>query len=250
MITKRQIYRSFSRLSFKIKRNSPTILTFASVAGLIASVVSSSKASKKATLNEENKPVIQYYIPTILLTSATAASMITANVIGRKQYANAMATAIAIEKMYRDYKKKTENLVKDNVEHTYTKDDYPGEKVDGSDEFPLFYDPRGYRYFNRSMEEMIDANLNLNKKFIDRGFVSLNEYYDLLGLPTIESGDEIGWSEEAGYTYYNYKWIGIEYDLVTMDDGLECYVIRFTNEPTADYVYLEYPQNLHSVLWR
>lgn len=99
----------------------------------------------------------------------------------------------------------------------------------------LFYDNYSDEYFERTMLEVTTAEYELNKIFVTKGCVTLNDFYYLLGLPETEIGKKIGWSTDAGLAFYGYIWIDFEHQLVTMDDGLECYILNFPSDPTEDF---------------
>jgi hypothetical protein len=58
----------------------------------------------------------------------------------------------------------------------------------------LCYDDWSGRYFMSSMPRLEEAINNVNRKLIEEGDASLNEWYDYIGLTGIPMGDEFGWS--------------------------------------------------------
>lgn len=64
-----------------------------------------------------------------------------------------------------------------------------------------------------------------------RGFALLNEFYEFLGLEQTDYGNEVGWVIEDDSSY----WVDFNHHKITMDDGLECYVIEMLYEHTMDW---------------
>ena len=97
----------------------------------------------------------------------------------------------------------------------------------------LFYDDWSGRYFESTIEQVIAAQYHINRNFVLRGYVTLNELYEFLGLETTEYGNTVGWAVED-----EMYWIDFHQHKVIMDDGLECYIIETPWGPSPDF--LEY----------
>ena len=65
-----------------------------------------------------------------------------------------------------------------------------------------------------------------------RGVIPLNDFYEFLGLEKTELGDAVGWSSCNGDIY----WIDFNHHRLTLDDGMEIYVIDMVFEPTAEWM--------------
>jgi hypothetical protein len=87
------------------------------------------------------------------------------------------------------------------------------------------------------METVIRAEYEINKKMTLWGGANLNEFYDHLGIPPVDYGEEMGWSHEFLMQSIWSKWLEFEHTKVEMDDGLECYIISFGHEPMFDYEF-------------
>ena len=57
----------------------------------------------------------------------------------------------------------------------------------------LFYDTFSGRYFRSSVESIRTAENEMNRAAACGEFVSLNTFYDTLGLDSIKFGDDFGW---------------------------------------------------------
>lgn len=60
----------------------------------------------------------------------------------------------------------------------------------------LFKDGHTGRYFAASRDDILHAENELNRRVYVEMFVSLNEFYDELGLSHVKLGNEIGWTTE------------------------------------------------------
>lgn len=254
----------------KLKRASPTILTCIATVGVVATAVTAVRATpkaleliegeirvrNKALLNEamehgdENckqirnlepldvvKVAWKPYIPSVIIGLGTIVCIFGANGLNRKQQAALTSAYMLLDNAYKEYVKKAKELYGEdsdrNIRGSIAKDKY---EPDAADETPLFFDFFSGRYLNRTMVEVLDAEYRLNRIFAHEDYVTLNEWYKLLGLDPVDFGDVLGWSIGAGENFYNYQWIDFEHELQTMDDGLECYIIHMVNPPTADFM--------------
>lgn len=94
----------------------------------------------------------------------------------------------------------------------------------------LFYDAYSNRYFESSINRVIQAEYHLNRDFVISGYLPANHFYQLLGLEPLEGGDTVGWSIDTGI-----YWIDFNHSKVTLDDGLEVLVIDMDWVPDAGW---------------
>lgn len=234
-----------------LKKNSSTILTCVGAVGVVATAVTSVKATPKALsmleqAREEkgddltNFEVIKAagvaYIPSVLIGVSTIACIFGANALNRRQQAALMSAYALLDQSYKEYRGKVKELygneADSRVMREITKDKYEedGYSVDEGKE--LFFDFYSLQYFESTMEDVIRAEYNLNRKLTTYGFASLGEFYDELGLDATTHSRTIGWSSVANGVYYGYSWVDFDHEKVIMDDGLECNIISFPYEPT------------------
>lgn len=93
------------------------------------------------------------------------------------------------------------------------------------DEKRIFYIDGQPEFFERTMEEVFKAEMELNRAFNIMGYATVNDFYRLLKLPTIPDGDLRGWHDYIGEVYFGYRWI---------DFGHEDYI-----PDGADYIVTE-----------
>lgn len=240
-----------------LKRASPTILSCIATIGTVATAVLAVRATPKALISCSNLDVEHFengkddptpaeylkvawkpYIPAVAVGLGTIVCILSANGLNRKQQATITSAYVLLENAYKEYKNKLKDIYGEEtdteVRKAVAKDNYTGDP-DVTDGKLLFYDEYSNRYFERTMEEVIDAEYHLNREFILEGDVKLNKFYELLGLPGTELGAVVGWDCESAAAFFGYQWIDFEHDLVVMDDGLECYIVHMPFAPTREF---------------
>lgn len=238
-----------------LKRNSATILTCVGAAGVVVTTVSAVKATPKAMAllevarGEKGEDLTKWeivktagpvYIPAIIFGASTITCIFGANVLNKRQQA-ALASAYALlNKTHNIYKEKVNDLYGEeadqNVRTEIAKDRYEDEPpvTLGEDE-ELYYDEFGERYFNATPYKVQFAEYRLNRDIQTQGWSTLNDFYESIGIEPIDGGDALGWSEGGNYAKYWQSWVDFNHHKVVMDDGLECTILSFFEEPYHDY---------------
>ena len=238
-----------------LNRNAATILTCVGGAGVVATSVMAVKATPKAltllkdaeekkgeklTKTEVVKVAGPVYIPSVVVGVSTIACIFGANALNKRKQAALMSAYALLDSSYKDYKNKVEELYGEEADDKI-KSEIAKDKYDESDIEPvkkgkeLFYDYFSNRYFESAIEDVQRAEYYLNRALVMRDGVSLNEFYDLLKIPHIESGDEYGWTMGACLDMYWQSWIDFSHETITMEDGLECHIITMQTEPILQY---------------
>ena len=92
----------------------------------------------------------------------------------------------------------------------------------------LCFDELTGRYFRSDRDKIVSAVNDLNKEMLSSMYVSLNEFYDAIGLSRTPLGDRLGWNIDRGY-------IEIDYSSHLADDGTPCLSIGYLVEPQYDF---------------
>lgn len=248
-----------SSLYFKslraLKENSPTLLCVLAAAGVVGTAVSAVNARHKARCREldirktnfnqgkittdkeifiETAPC---YIPPVLIGLGTIGCIFGANALNEHKQASILSAYALLRESYEEYKQKVIDIFGEDgarqIIQEIGKDRIANNEpqIVEESEDPLFYDPYCDRYFNLPGDVVKDAEMKLNRNYAIRGYSSLNEYYALLGIPLTDKGEEYGWETGYMWEYYEANWIDFNYQKVTTDDGLECRIIWFVQEP-------------------
>ena len=181
------------------------------------------------------------YIPPVMMGVSTIVCIFGANVLNKRYQASLVSAYAMMDQRYKSYRTKVEELygeeADDLVKNEIAKDKY--EETGFVKEFEdtqLFYEEFSERYFESTIEAVKDAEYHFNRNFALRGVADLNEFYDFLGLEEVDYGHDFGWSQYIGEAYYGYKWVDFTHQMVDMEDGNKCCIIRMPFEPHSDYL--------------
>jgi hypothetical protein len=224
-------------------------------AGVVATTVTAVKATPKAlalletakeekgeelTTLEKVKIAGPVYIPAAALGVSTLACIFGANVLNHRGQASLMSAYALVDSGYKDYKKKVDELYGEEagsqVRAEIVKDKYEDQPVKMvSDDNRLYYDYYSERYFESTPFAVQRAEYEVNRSLMMDEGVNLNEWYELLDLEPLEHGRDFGWTTYANMDAYWQTWIDFHHEKVVMDDGLECIIITFGQEPYPDF---------------
>lgn len=246
------------RLSAKWQKRSSTILTVMSAVGVVATAVLAVKATPKAMdiLNEntgwthegvvEGPSTIEKvelcwkcYIPAAAVGLSTIVCIFGANGINKKRQA-ALASAYGLLRTsYNEYRNKVADLIGEDVatevHSSIAEDKLKDQDIEVEDGKLLFYDYFSGQYFSKTMAELIDAEYQMNRKFAVRGYVTIGEWYELLGLPNDMFNDVLGWSLD-NEDDSEFRWIDYEHELAKTEDGRDYYIVHMIYPPSADFI--------------
>lgn len=254
-----------------IRKYSPVALSCVASVGVIVTAVVAVKATPKAIVfihadsrkNHDGDPYAytkkeavaaawKCYIPAVILGASTIACIMGANALNRRQQAALTSAYALVQNSYKEYKDKLKDLYGDEA-HNVIMDSMIEEKCkdvsisatggwyNSSLDFGegmepeitrTFYDSFSQRYFESTIEKVIQAEYHLNRNFMFAGVIPLNDFYEFLGLERTELGDAVGWSSVNGDIY----WIDFNHHRITLEDGMDIYVIDMVFEPTADWM--------------
>lgn len=251
------------------KRNASTILTCLGGVGVVATTVMAVKATPKAmellekaeeekneelTTVEKVKIAGPTYIPTVVVGIGTLACVFGANIMNKNQQAALVSAYTLVDSSFKEYKQKLKELygeethqeivnaiAVEKAEETYVTGSYFCNTCDlTSDEScsdpVIFYDEHSGRYFESSIEQVINAEYHLNRNYILRGYSYLNEFYEFLGIEETDYGSVLGWTPTDEGEY----WIEFNHRKITLDDGAICYIIEMPFEPTYEFLENSY----------
>ena len=237
-----------------ISNHSPEILTGIGIAGMITSTVLAVKATPKAVqiIEEEKKEketeklpakdivkiTWKCYIPSAVTCAASVACLIGARSVQSKRTA-ALATAYKLsETALNDYREKVietigekkEKNIRDEVAKEQVKRDQVSTKeiILTEKGNTLCYDVISGRYFKSDIEKIKRAENELNKKLLSEMYLSLNEFYDALGLKPTSLGNELGWNLDDGL-------IDIHFSSQIADNDTPCVVVDYHIAPRCGY---------------
>lgn len=248
----------FKNVKMYLTEHSPEILTGIGVAGMITTTVLAVKATPKAlklieakkkelelgpdeklTSVEVVKTAWKPYIPAAVTCIASTACLIGASSKHLKRNA-ALATAYKLsetalseykEKVIETIGEKKERVVREKIaEERIKKNPVTRQEVIITDKgSTLCFDPISARYFKSDIDQIKKAENKLNKRMLHdiSGYVSLNEFYDELGLAHMSIGDDMGWNVD--------ELIDIDFSAQLTDDGQPSMVLDYLVAPKYGY---------------
>ena len=235
-------------------RKSPEILVGIGIAGMITTTVLAVKATPKAlklihekeeelgveklTAGETVKAAWKCYIPAVATCALSTACIIGSSTVHTKRNAAIAAAYELSQKALVDYKdavietigEKKEQVVKEKIAEKRLKEDPVSKKeviLTGKGS-TLCYESLSGRYFESDMESIKHAVNVLNAQMLDDMYVSLNDFYDLIGLSYTDMGEKLGWSIDDGL-------VETSFSAKTTDDGRLCLVIDYVTQPKYNF---------------
>lgn len=242
-----------NRINFR--KTVPIILSIISAVGVAATTISAVRATPRAlslikekeletgkSLNriEVVKTAAPCYISTVVIGTSTIACVIGACVFNQKQQAAYISAYTLLQQSFKEYRStvcerfaiEADSDIRSEVVNKRHRDE---SITPPSDEKLVFYEAHRDEFFELTKEEVILAEYHLNRNFKLRGWTTLNEFYEFLGLSKTDAGDILGWGEYQAEVEFGCLWIDFYHEKHQLDDGLEYYIIEMPFPPTADY---------------
>lgn len=261
-----QLKAIFTDLSKAARKHSPEILTGIGIAGMLSTTVFAVRATPKALmLIEEKKREKKFageqpelrkvevikaawkpYISAAVTGVASVVCLVGASSVNARRNA-ALAAAYALsETTLADYKEKVVETLGEKkaqeVKDAIAKDKIDNDPVSRKEVVitdkgeTLFYESLSGRYFKSDYESIRSAVNTLNEQLLLDEYISLNEFYEAIGLDGIEPlGEQLKWrvrpdSSDKGL-------IQLDFSSQLTDDMTPCAVIGFSNPPKYDLRY-------------
>lgn len=235
-----------------MKKHSPEILTGIGIAGMVTTTVMAVKATPKALILIEDKKdelerddltaleIIKVtwpcYIPSAVIGSISIFCLIGASSTNLRRNA-ALATAYTLsESTLKEYQdkvveaigEKKEQSIRDSVAKDKVENNPVREVIITDKGNTVCYDAISGRYFKSNIDKLKKAENELNRQMRDEMYVTLNEFYDEIGLDHIKVGDDLGWNIDKGY-------IELQFTSHLDQNGTPCLVIDYRVAPVYDY---------------
>jgi hypothetical protein len=252
-MNKNDLTKLTKRVTTSISRRSPEILTGIGIAGMVTASVLAVKATPKAirlleeakkeknesfTKMEVVKTTWKLYIPVAVTTTVSIACLIGASSVNFRRNAALTAAYKLSETALTEYKDKVvETIGKEKekvIREKVTEDKIKKQPVNNNEVIitkkgnTLCFDSISGRYFRSDMDIIKKAENELNRRMLSDMYISLNEFYDELGLDHIRIGDELGWNIDDGL-------IKLEFSSHLASDGTPCVAVEYEIVPNYGY---------------
>lgn len=266
------------RLLFGVKKNAPTILTSAGVAGVITTTILAVRATPKAiSLIQEEKvwqvetkredmtreeqaseirlDALTYlkllwrpYLPVVISGGLTITCIIGSHIISEKRATVLAGLVSSSEALLMKYQDKVieqigenkeralrDSIAEDDIRNAPPIKEHIQETKYGYDR-DVFKDLRTGRYFWFDIERLRTVENDILSLLNHGERVTLNEFYDMLGLGGVEDGELLGWEPYSNF-HISTTWVG--WDDIDPLNGLpfkkSIVAITLDNRPTDVY---------------
>lgn len=244
----------FKKIQRGVVKNLPTIATCVGVGGVITTVGLTIKIAPKAkkiyeeelkkkpdmNLWDKTKILAPLYWPVALSGTLSIGCILFANSENLKRNASAIAAYQLSETALNEFKEAAKKTVGEKktreIQSKVAEEEVKINPVSKSQVIitnngdQLCYDSISGRYFMSTIEKIRQAVNVINRRLMVENVVSLNEFYDLLGLEGINIGDTLGWNMNSMNDM-----LDILFDSVVADDGRPALVMKYEITPTYDF---------------
>ena len=197
--------------------------------------------SDSMSTKEKIKHYIKCYGPTVAFASGTIFSIFLSNRISQKEKFDLMMEFIKARNSYAKLRGSVNDIDSEQrtkIIKSILPEDVPKDLYDSRTELKLFWEEYSGEFIYITIEEVLKAEYNFNKKLSVVGYASLNDFLNELGIEEITCGNEIGWNINDGY--FGGQEVSPLVDFVhskcTTDDGCEFYYLSYNNQPEPNYI--------------
>lgn len=243
-----------------LRKSGPTILSCMAVIGMVTTVVMGVQVTPKAIKLIKNDSRMNHdgdsygytkmealqsswkcYIPTTLVGVSTIACIFGANVMNKRSQASLASAYALLDRYYKQYIEAVKDIyggdADSNIKAQIAKNSYVSADgyylydCENDDDKILFYDLFSNRYFTATMASVLNAQYHINRNICLRGYASINEFYEFLGIDKVDYGDDICW-DMNDMSEDGIMWLDFDNSRVDLEDGMECCIISALYNPT------------------
>lgn len=249
-----KVSRFFKRVKKQVSDHKPEILTAIGIGCMLSSTVAGIKATPKAlTLMEMKKAELKVeeltpvetvkttwkcYIPSVVTGVIGVGCLVSASTVNAKR-TTALATAYKLsetalseykEKVIETIGEKKEKTVRDKVAKKKLEDNpvTTSQVIVTNTGDTLCYDLMCGRYFKSDIDKLKKAVNVINERMLRTGYISLNDFYEEVGLVGTDLGERLGWNTDDGL-------VELYFGSHLSEDGTPCLTVEFENAPKYDY---------------
>ena len=216
-----------------LSKHSPEILTGLGIAGMTTTTILAVKATPKAikliekkkqelglksedklTVGETVKAAWKPYVPAAVTGMVSVSCLIGASSVNMRRNAALAAAYHLSESAMAEYKEKVietvgknkEKTIRDKVDKARVEKNPPNdtEVIITGDGETMCFDYHSGRYFKSSIDKLKKVENILNERLLREDYVSLNDFYDELGLSYTEIGSDLGWHISKGLIEFSF----------------------------------------------
>lgn len=255
----------WKRLGSSVQKNAPELLLAAGLIGFVTTVVLAVEETPKAMqLLEEAKRkraseepekersevirehvedyakiIYKCYIPAMICGVSAIICLICAHNANLRRNAALAAACSLSETALKEYRAKVAETVGEQKEQeirdAVNKDRLAANPVSTKEVYicggeTLCYDHWSGRYFKADPDKLRRAANEVSRRMLDEIYISMNDFYDEVGLSAVKIGDELGWNvNRTGL-------VDIRLGAQLAEGDIPCIVLDYVNAPVHDYM--------------
>lgn len=236
-----------------LKDKSPEIFSVGAIAGVITTATLSVKCYKNATStmkrhgkvssetdNTQSTTRLEYikltwkdYAPAVASSALTIFAIVASNRLARRKQVALTLAYTAAQKALSEFVEQTDTQfgpnkvekIRDAIAADHIKHNDAHSSVVLQDQESLCFDGWSGRYFAAKLETVKKAQNDLNYLLISGydTFITLNQFYEMIGLDYVSQGDALGWDLDSR--------IELIFSAQLTDDGRPAIHISFKDAP-------------------
>lgn len=229
-------------------KHAPTILTVLGAGGVISTAIFTARAVIAAqndvkALNDRTKVEVfqdswAYFVPPVVSGVLTITCIVASNRISLSRQAAIAGAYTIAENALKAYETKIVDTlgekqhvkIMDSIAEDYVRD-HPlvvADVVHTGNGQSLCYDTLSGRYFRSEIEKLKAAQNQLNHELLGTHWMSLNDFYQCVGIDNIELGEDVGWTPD--------RLLEIYFTAMVAETGEPCVVMQYQVKPKwGDY---------------
>lgn len=215
-----------------LRTNAPTILIGMGVSGTLTTAYLSAKAGYRSAQRLSEKPAYltsrekveltwDLFVPPFISGGATIGCVILGARAHSKRAAAAYSLLAVTERAFEEYREKVVETIGQNKEQA-VRDEIAQDRVNanppsvilGSDNGVICFEHFTGRYFKSDMEALRKAQNDINAKIISNLYVTMDEFYYILGIPGTTNSNRLGWD--------SHRLLELEFSSVLGPEGKPC----------------------------
>ncbi len=179
------------------------------------------------TTQEKFEATWEYFVPAALSAAMTVTAIICSNRISDRRAAAVASAYSVVKESYSEYQNKTaekvgpkkaaeikEEVAEEMLRRHPIRTTEIVAPVSGQ---VLFYDRWSGRYFYNDLESIRGAVNDFNHQLIHDMYVSLNEFWEKINLPSTACGEHLGWTSDS-LLEIDITWVTVEGERVAFVD--------------------------------
>ena len=221
--------------------------------GVALTVYTTSKATLKVndivkdeslTKADKVKKSIKPAAPAVASIALTYAAISAMFILGKKRQAALLAILASTQQVFQHYRNNVRNEKGSSEEaKIFAKSTVEAKNLDKRiDSIPVPKDNKLIwcesitgQFFEAEEIDVLRAEYVLNMLLVKEGEVTLNEFFNALGIDETDEGNIYGWSQELGYDWFGYMWVDFQHVIHRDKSGREYRLITYTYLPHLNY---------------